>query len=90
MLRFYFFRFYFESERGLFPSTEFIFDLELPTDFDPINADGEVDCFEILPVTQCLEKILSADFKTTGAPVVLDFLVRHGVVTPENGELLIN
>lgn len=74
----------------MFPNTEFIFDLELPTDFTPVNADGEVECFAILPVTQCLEKMLSDDFKTTSAPVVLDFLVRHGVVTPENGELLIN
>ncbi|KAF7287369.1 uncharacterized protein LOC143191046 [Rhynchophorus ferrugineus] len=76
--------FFFESERGLFPNTEFVFDLELPVDFVPENADGEVDTFEILPVTKCLEKILSPDFKTTSSPVVLDFLIRHGVVTPEN------
>ncbi|CAG9759770.1 unnamed protein product [Ceutorhynchus assimilis] len=76
--------FYFESERGLFPNTEFVFDLELPLDFIPENADGEVECFEILPIKQCLPKILAPDFKTTSAPVVLDFLVRHGVITPEN------
>ncbi|XP_066157218.1 uncharacterized protein [Euwallacea fornicatus] len=76
--------FYFESERGLFPNTEFVFDLELPIDFRPECADGEVESFEVLPVTQCLKKILAPDFKTTSAPVVLDFLVRHGVITPEN------
>ncbi|KAL1490695.1 hypothetical protein ABEB36_013349 [Hypothenemus hampei] len=77
--------FYFESERGLFPNTEFVFDLELPIDFIPVCSDAEVECFEILPITECLRKILSQDYKTTNAPVVLDFLVRHGVVTPENG-----
>lgn len=34
--------FFFESERGLFPNTEFVFDLELPLDFIPFNTDGEV------------------------------------------------
>lgn len=34
--------FFFESERGLFPNTEYVYDLELPLDFQPFNADGEV------------------------------------------------
>lgn len=34
--------FFFESERGLFPNTEYVYDLELPLDFMPTNADGEV------------------------------------------------
>jgi hypothetical protein len=34
--------FFFESERGLFPNTEYVYDLELPLDFIPNNADGEV------------------------------------------------
>ncbi|KAJ8947743.1 hypothetical protein NQ318_018005 [Aromia moschata] len=76
--------FFFESERGLFPNTEFVFDLELPLDFTPVNADGEVETFELLPAEQCIERILSSDFKTTSAPVTLDFLIRHGVITAEN------
>lgn len=80
------FSFFFQSERGLFPNTEFVFDLELPLDFIPKNADGEVETFELLPAKQCLEKILTDDFKTTSSPVTLDFLIRHGVVTAENGK----
>ncbi|KAJ8946941.1 hypothetical protein NQ314_008740 [Rhamnusium bicolor] len=76
--------FYFESERGLFPNTEFVFDLELPVDYVPVNADGEVETFELLSAKQCLEKILTSDFKTTSTPVALDFLIRHGVITAEN------
>lgn len=34
--------FFFESDRGLFPNTEYVYDLELPLDFIPTNADGEV------------------------------------------------
>lgn len=78
--------FLFESERGIFPNTEFVFDLELPIDFVPTNADGEVQAFELLPADQCLEKVFSPDFKTTSCPVVLDFLIRRGVITAENGK----
>ncbi|CAB0029540.1 unnamed protein product [Trichogramma brassicae] len=75
---------FFESNRGLFPNTEFVFDLELPLDFVPTNNDGEVETFELLPVSECLERILSSNFKTTSVPVSLDFFIRHGVITPEN------
>lgn len=81
-----YFRFYFESERGLFPNTEFVFDLELPLDYIPENADGEVESFELVSAANCIEKILSSDFKTTSAPIALDFLIRHGVITAEDGE----
>lgn len=77
--------FLFESNRGIFPNTEFVFDLELPVDFKPTNADGEVQAFQLLPAHECLEKLFSPEFKTTSCPVVIDFLIRHGVITPENG-----
>lgn len=76
---------FFESERGLFPNTEFVYDLELPVDFVPRNEDGEVETFELLPVSECLERVLSSHFKTTSVPVSIDFLIRHGYITPENG-----
>ncbi|XP_049957849.1 uncharacterized protein LOC126474411 isoform X2 [Schistocerca serialis cubense] len=76
--------FFFESERGLFPNTEFVFDLELPLDFVPFNSDGEVQCFQLLPAMDVLEKVFSPDFKTTSCPVIVDFLIRHGLVSIEN------
>lgn len=77
--------FLFESERGIFPNTEYVFDLELPLDFVPSNSDGEVQAFELLTAEQCLEKVYSPDFKTTSCPVVVDFLIRHGIISPELG-----
>lgn len=76
--------FFFESERGLFPNTEFVFDLELPEDFTPTNNDGEVQDFQLLPAKECLERVFAPDFKTTSCPVVIDFMIRHGIITPEN------
>ncbi|XP_016946211.1 uncharacterized protein LOC108021884 isoform X1 [Drosophila biarmipes] len=76
--------FYFESRQGLFPNTEYVFDLELPVDFVPQNADGEVQAFELLPAKDCVERVFTSDFKTTSAPVVIDFLIRHGYITADD------
>ena len=37
--------YYYEDERGLFPETQFVFDLQLPIDFTPTVSDGEVSEF---------------------------------------------
>ncbi|KMY91498.1 uncharacterized protein YJR142W isoform X1 [Drosophila simulans] len=76
--------FYFESRQGLFPNTEYVFDLELPLDFVPQNADGEVQAFELLTAKDCVERVFTSDFKTTSAPVVIDFLIRHGHITADD------
>ncbi|XP_068139992.1 uncharacterized protein [Drosophila tropicalis] len=76
--------FFFESRQGLFPNTEYVFDLELPVDFVPHNADGEVQAFELLPAKECVERVFTPEFKTTSAPVVIDFLIRHGHITADD------
>ena len=81
-------RCFFESERGLFPNTEYVFDLELPSTFVPKNNDGEVDDFNLVSAREVLYMICDPSFKTTSCPVALDFLVRRGIVTPENGNYL--
>lgn len=75
---------FFQSERGLFPNTEFVFDIELPKDFVPNNNDGEVDEFMLIPASQLVEKICDPQMKTTSCPVTLDFLIRKGIVTFES------
>ncbi|XP_044755640.1 nudix hydrolase 24, chloroplastic-like isoform X2 [Coccinella septempunctata] len=81
--------FFYESQRGLFPNTVFVFEIELPLDFKPINSDGEVDEFELLPAADAIDRICSSNFKTTSAPVVLDFLIRHGIINIENEKELL-
>lgn len=81
----YFSRFYFESPKGLSADTEFVFDLELPVDFVPQNADGEVEKFTLLTVNECIEWMYRSDYKTTSIPVTLDFMIRHGFISPNNG-----
>lgn len=70
----------------MFPNTEYVYDLELPLDFVPQNADGEVESFELLTAEECIQRALTPQFKTTGAPVLIDFLIRKGYINPENGK----
>jgi len=76
--------FFHGSERGIHPNTEFVFDLELPQDFVPHNNDGEVSGWQLVPVDQVVEVICSKDFKITSSPVVMDWLIRRGIVTVDN------
>jgi len=75
--------FFHQSERGIHPNTEFVFDLELPETFKPNNNDGEVDDWKLVPVEQVLKIISSQDYKITSSAVALDFLIRHGLVRVE-------
>lgn len=40
----------YEDEEGVFPESQFVFDLELPLEFKPIIGDGEVQEFYLLPI----------------------------------------
>ncbi|KAI5066328.1 hypothetical protein GOP47_0018952, partial [Adiantum capillus-veneris] len=62
----------------------FCYDLELPMDFKPYNQDGEVESFTLLPIAE-VEKILkgSEAYKPNCTLVVIDFLIRHGYITPD-------
>ena len=72
-------------QEGLRRDILYVFDLELPPDFTPIANDGEIAAFELLPIEQVLERVRDTDdFKFNCALVVIDFLIRHGVLTPEN------
>jgi len=73
-----------QSERGIHPLTEFVFDLELPPTFIPENQDGEVDEWILCPLDNIHDIIRSKDFKLTSAPVIIDFMIRHGYLNIEN------
>lgn len=74
----------FEAETGLKPDTMFCYDLELPEDFVPTNTDGEISEFMLWPVEKVLETIRDTDaFKFNVNLVILDFAIRHGIITPD-------
>ena len=63
----------------------FCYDLEMPVDFTPFNMDGEIDAFELWPIEEVAERVRdSFDFKFNCNLAIIDFLIRHGILTPEN------
>lgn len=71
-----------QPERGLKPDEIFCFDLELPDRFIPQNQDGEIDRFELWPIEEAAARVRdTADFKFNCNLVIIDFLIRHGILT---------
>ncbi len=74
-----------EHDRGLKPDTMFCYDLELPADFEPRVVDGEVERFELWPIERVAETVATTQrFKFNCNLVVIDFLVRHGLLGPDD------
>ncbi|KAJ2148523.1 hypothetical protein EV180_001143 [Coemansia sp. RSA 518] len=73
-----------ETDQGLQPETQFVYDLELPNDFVPRPQDGEVQEFNLWPIPEVIERIKLKQFKPNSAMCIVDFLIRRGYITPEN------
>ena len=67
----------------------YCFDLRCPDDFVPTPVDGEVESFQLVPMAE-LKRLLmreyrgQAVFKPNVAVVLIDFLMRHGFVSPDD------
>ena len=78
-----------ENEEGLRNDVLFNYDLELPPDVVPVNADGEIEEFFLWPIERVVRELSeTADFKFNVAFVIVDFLVRHGFIGPEDPDYL--
>lgn len=67
--------------------TLFIYDLELPAGYQPVNTDGEIAAFHLMSLDQVMEILRDSEaFKFNVAPVVVDFLIRHGYLKPDMPE----
>ena len=58
------------------------FDLPLPRGVVPLNQDGEVADFELLPVHEALALAATARMTVDAALVTLDFALRHSLFAP--------
>lgn len=74
---------------GMRPDVIFNYDLALPEDFVPQVNDGEVEAFSLMPIDSVLECLAdSQDFKFNSGVVVIDFALRHGLISPEHSDYL--
>ena len=73
------------GETGLLqPEVEYVYDLELEPEVVPKPCDDEVESFQLWNVELVQQALARGEFKPNCAVVLLDFFVRHGVLTPEN------
>lgn len=77
------------AERGFRRDVLYCYDLELPEDFVPVNTDGEVSEFMLLPLDEVAAIVRDTDeFKLNCNLVIIDFLIRHGWLAPQSEEYL--
>ncbi|MGB5737220.1 MAG: DUF4743 domain-containing protein [Thiohalocapsa sp.] len=78
-----------DSDRGLKPDVIYCYDLELETDFEPRCNDDEVAGFSLWPVQRVMAVVAETDeFKLNCNLVIIDFLIRHGLLGPEHPQYL--
>lgn len=73
------------GEVGLLqPECQYVFDLPLPPVVICQPNDGEVEDFRLWNVDEIMEGLAKREFKPNCALVMLDFFVRHGILSSEN------
>ena len=72
-----------EDKRGIFPEVQFVFDLDLPKEFNPVNVDGEVGLFVLVSIDQAKLILKTDTIKYNSALVLLDFFIRHGFINAD-------
>jgi 8-oxo-dGTP pyrophosphatase MutT (NUDIX family) len=73
------------GEPGLvFGDVLFLFDLEVPEGFQLKPSDEEVKEFHLMNVDEVKSRLLRQEFKNNSAVVMIDFFIRHSIITPDN------
>jgi 8-oxo-dGTP pyrophosphatase MutT (NUDIX family) len=66
------------------PTILYVYDLELREDMRPEPKDGEVQEFSLMSVEEATRAMMNGEFKPNCCLVMLDFFVRHGIITERN------
>ncbi len=66
------------------PECQYVYDLELPEDVVPQPGDNEAIDFQLLTVQAAQSLMACGHFKPNCALLLVEFFVRHGIITAEN------
>ena len=73
------------GEAGLLqPECQYVYDMEIGADIIPKPGDNEVEDFYLWTVDEVKRALAEGQFKPNCAAVLLDFFIRHGILTAEN------
>lgn len=74
-----------KGEKGLLcPEIQFTYEMRVPADLIPVPGDGEAEGFTLMSIDQLKEALANGEFTPANGEVVLDFFIRHGILTFEN------
>lgn len=72
------------GELGLFtPEVQFTYEMELPPDVIPKPGDNEAEEIIFMKVERLKSALAAGEFTPANGCIVLDFFVRHGIITYE-------
>lgn len=78
-----------EGDGGLRPDVLFAYDLELDADFRPEPGDDEIAEYMLWPIESVAERVRDTfDFKFNCNLVIVDFLIRHGLIAADDPDFL--
>jgi 8-oxo-dGTP pyrophosphatase MutT (NUDIX family) len=78
-----------ERPEGLRRDRLHCYDLDLPDDFKPSAADGEVEAFELWPIARVVQTVRDTDrFKFNVNLVLIDLFLREGLIVGREAEEL--
>jgi 8-oxo-dGTP pyrophosphatase MutT (NUDIX family) len=78
-----------ERPEGLRRDRLYCYDLALPEDFTPRPTDGEVEAFELWPITRVLATVRDTDaFKFNVNLVLIDLFLREGLIVGSAANVL--
>lgn len=66
------------------PEVEYVYDIKLSADVTPKPNDTEVEAFHLYTVEETKAALANGEFKPNCAVVLIDFFIRHGILTAEN------
>ncbi|OHW95228.1 NUDIX domain-containing protein [Colletotrichum incanum] len=75
-----------QQKGAFFPTVLYVYDLELPESIEPKPGDDEVSNFKLMTISQVKTAMLEEQFKPNCVLVMLDFFVRHNIITSENDD----
>lgn len=74
-------------ENGLMvPEVVYVYELEIPSEMELKPKDDEVERYTLMDVDEIAQSLKTRQFKPSSAAVMVDFLIRHGIITDENEE----
>ncbi|PVH83753.1 NUDIX domain-containing protein [Cadophora sp. DSE1049] len=73
-----------KGDGQLEPSIKYVYDMELEEGLVPRPGDTEVQGFRLMTIDEVKRSILDEMYKPMSAMVIIDFLIRHGIINARN------